>query len=190
MGATGDLLVVLAALRSPMSGRRIAERAGVSASQASKLLNDLSDAGLLTARAASPAILYELNRDHVLAPVLDLVVVAKSEWRRRIVEQVEGWRLPPEAVVLFGSVAAGEAQVDSDIDLLVVRPSDVPADDETWTTQLGDLASAVRRWTGNGIDLLDADQEELDGNQRLRQDVRRHGVVLLGHWHEPVGTRR
>lgn len=186
MGATGDLLAVLAALRSPMPIRRIAERAGVSPSQAGKLLAGLGDAGLVTAQATGPAILYQLNRDHVLAPAVDQVLAANVEWRRRVAGQVDGWRLPPDAVMLFGSVAAGAARADSDIDLLVVRPDSVPADDETWTTQLADLASAVRRWTGNGVDLLDADQRELSGNQRLLRGLRRDGVVLVGQWREPV----
>lgn len=190
MGVTGDVLAVLATLRSPLPIRRIAERAGVSPSQAGKLLAGLGDAGLVTAQAAGPAMLYQLNRDHVLAPAVAQIVAANVEWRQRIADQVNGWRLLPDAVMLFGSVATGAARAGSDIDLLVVRPDSVPADDDTWMSQLADLASAVRRWTGNSIDLLDADQRELCGNQRLLRSLRRDGVVLAGQWRQPLKAAR
>lgn len=185
MGATGDLLAVLATLRTPLSGRRIADDAGVSASQASNVLRRLTEDGLVTARTAGSSILYELNRDHVLAPAVELIVGANSEWRRRVIDEVNEWELRPDAVMLFGSLAAGTSAPARDIDLLVLRPDNVAADDETWTTQLADLATSVRRWTGNSVDLLDVDQAELNANERLQRDLRRHGIALVGRWPQP-----
>jgi hypothetical protein len=43
----------------------------------------------------------------------------------------------------------------SDIDLLVVRPDTVDADDPQWRTQLDGLASSVTAWTGNDTRILE-----------------------------------
>lgn len=148
MGVTGDVLVALASLRAPLSGRRIAERASVSATQAAKVLTALTDAGLVDATSAPPAILYGLNRDHVLASAVDAVVRARSAWRERLRAAVESWTLPAVAVAVFGSSATGTAGERSDIDLLVVRPEGTDADDERWSTQVAQVAQALTTWTG------------------------------------------
>lgn len=180
MGATGDILVALAALRAPLSGRRIAARAGVSPSQTSKVLMALADAGLVDATAARPAILYQLNREHVLAPVVDAAVAAKAEWQRRLRTMVQSWTLRPAAVALFGSAATGTASARSDIDVLVVRPDGTQADDEVWSSQLSDLARGIARWTGNDVDIVDSTRGELIANQRLLTTVRTDGSFVVG----------
>jgi predicted nucleotidyltransferase len=49
-----------------------------------------------------------------------------QEMVRRIVEAVH-----PDRVVLFGSRARGEAGPDSDVDLLMIAPSEAPSDERT-----------------------------------------------------------
>ena len=143
MGVTGDVLVALAALDRPLSGRRVAARANASTTQVLKVLGDLVDAGVVIATPAPPSLLFELNRDHVLAPVVAAIASASNSWRERLVEAISRWEPPADAVVLFGSAATGVADDRSDIDLLVVRPVDVGADDDTWASQVAALATAL-----------------------------------------------
>jgi len=180
MGVTGDVLVALAALRAPLSGRRIADRAEVSATQAAKVLHALAESGLVDTTNARPAILYELNRDHVLAPVIDAVVAARRAWRQRLRDAVEDWALPPVAVAVFGSSVSGVAHEGSDIDVLVVRPDRTDADEERWSTQVVDMARALTRWTGNHVDVVDSTVRELAANPRLLDEVHNHGDVVVG----------
>ena len=70
--------------------------------------------------------------------------------------------IQPQKIVLFGSAARGTMGRDSDIDLLVVRPRDVEADDDAWSEQLYEIANTVHRWTGNGTNIL-----ELGGTEVL-----------------------
>jgi predicted nucleotidyltransferase len=180
MGVTGDVLVALAGLRAPTSGRRVAERAGASPAHVATVLGALVDSGLAIATPAAPAILYELNRDHVLAPVVEGVVAARFEWRLRVAAAIERWVVPPVAVVLFGSAATGTGSAESDIDLLVVRPPSIELGDDVWAGQIDQLGGSVRRWTGNAVDILDLSSDELRDRRRLAGEIERDGVVLAG----------
>ncbi len=180
MGVTGDVLAALASLRAPLSGRRIAERARVSASQAAKVLADLTGAGLVDVTNARPAILYELNRDHVLAAAVEAPAAARGEWRRRLATTVQTWDPAPIGVIVFGSAASGAATAGSDIDLLVVRPAGTAAADDMWSSQVAELARALRRWTGNGVDIVDATARELAANRKLHAEVHENGLLVAG----------
>jgi predicted nucleotidyltransferase len=111
--------------------RAIARLADTSAGTTARELARLEDAGLVwsqmegrqryyTARSPSPVTragragealaTYDRSVDAILGSIL-----------RRLVEAYQ-----PEAVYLFGSQARGEADPDSDYDLLVVVPADAP----------------------------------------------------------------
>jgi len=111
--------------------RAIARLADTSAGTTARELARLEDAGLVwsqmegrqryyTARSPSPVAragragealaTYDRSVDAILGSIL-----------RRLVEAYQ-----PEAVYLFGSQARGEADPDSDYDLLVVVPADAP----------------------------------------------------------------
>ena len=66
----------------------------------------------------------------------------------RIVERlIDAYQ--PQRIYLFGSVARGEAGPDSDYDLLIVVPDDVPPD-----RQDSDLAYRALRGTGIAADVI------------------------------------
>ena len=111
--------------------RAIARLADTSAGTTARELARLEDAGLVwsqmegrqryyTARSPAPVAragragealaTYDRSVDAILGSIL-----------RRLVEAYQ-----PEAVYLFGSQARGEADPDSDYDLLVVVPADAP----------------------------------------------------------------
>jgi predicted nucleotidyltransferase len=87
-------------------------------------------------------------------------------------------------MVLFGSAARRDGGDDSDIDLLLVRPDDVDADDQTWAEQRHDLAQSVERWTGNRAQIVDLSTSELAQARRRKEppvgELQVDGIVLAG----------
>jgi predicted nucleotidyltransferase len=85
---------------------------------------------------------------------------------------------------MFGSAARGDGGTQSDIDLLVIRPSDVEDDNPTWRAQVADLKDQIRRWTGNHAQIVElADEEAVrlhEGEQAIVADLRTDAVVLYG----------
>ncbi len=69
---------------------------------------------------------------------------------------------------------------DSDIDLFVVRPAGVEADDEAWRGHVEQLAVLVTRWTGNDTRMLEY------GEQELVEESRRGDPVLTVIAHEGI----
>lgn len=186
-GATGDVLVALHDADRAMSGRRVADRAGRSTAQVAVVLRDLADAGLVTEQPVPPAILYELNDEHVLFPVVEAMAAARTLWRDRLQALVADWERPPIAVVVFGSSATGRAAPDSDIDVLVVRAPDL-ADDDRWQLQLLELTVQLFRWTGSDVDLIEVAPAELRRNRRLLREVAAHGIVVAGSLPTPASA--
>ena len=80
-------------------------------------------------------------------PAVVTLLGLEDELRVRIAEHVAGWRPPPASLVVYCSVARGEATAGSDLDLLVVRPDTIEPDDVTWEAEVADLADRLHRWT-------------------------------------------
>lgn len=72
---------------------------------------------------------------------------------------------------IFGSAARADGNSQSDIDLLVVRPSGVDAEDPIWRRQLDDLATAVLNWTGNDAGVVELPEQDLSKLRRRRPPV-------------------
>ena len=162
-----DVLVVLAGSTKPRSGRELARRAGRSNTGVQHVLDRLVEHGLVSREEVGRTFLYELNRDHLLAPVVEQMAGARAELVRRLRDAIDGWEIPPAHASLFGSAARGDGDASSDIDLLVVRPADVDPDDAGWCGQVDGLADLVRRWTGNNAGIAEVSEGELP---RLRKD--------------------
>lgn len=166
-GVDADVLVVLAGSTKPRSGRELARRAGRSNTGVQHVLDRLVEHGLVNREEVGRTFLYELNRDHLLAPTVEQMAGARAELVRRLRDVIDGWEVPPVHASLFGSAARGDGDASSDIDLLVVRPADVDPDDSDWRGQLDGLADLVRRWTGNNAGIAEVSEGELP---RLRKD--------------------
>ena len=85
-------------------------------------------------------------------------------------------------VVLFGSVARGEAAPQSDLDLLVVRSADCDPDEPVWQEQLSKLQAHASAWTGNDTRVLEFGDQEITGRepQQVLTDATRDGIELYG----------
>ena len=86
--------------------------------------------------------------------------------------------------VVFGSMATGEAEAGSDIDVLLVRAADVDEEDEGWHEAVERFRAAARELTGNPVSVLEVSQQQLtvrlESGDALWRDIAEHGVVIHG----------
>lgn len=180
-----EVLTVLAGTTRPLTGRevgRLVRRGSLSGVQ--KVLNRLTDHGLVSVQEAGPALLYVLNRDHLAAPLVEGLARLRTELFARIRKQLAAWRVRPLSAALFGSVARGDGDLSSDVDVFLVRPDDVDADDPQWREQVAELTAAITRWSGNAVSMIEASAEEAramsERNEPVVGDLIRDAVPLAG----------
>lgn len=180
-----DVLTVLARTEAPLTGRKVAalaRRGSQPAVQA--ILDRLVEHGVVLAQPAGSAVLYTLNRDHLLAGAVLVAVAARESLLARLRQQIGAWPVSAVHTSLFGSAARGEAGPKSDLDVLVVRRDDVKGDDPSWAAQLADLESLVVSWTGNRLAWFETDRSGLataiSEGEPLLNSLRVDGIHLTG----------
>lgn len=184
-GIEGDVLAVLAGTTAPLTGRQITRLAARGTSPSvSAALDRLVDQGLVHRQAAGRAYLHTLNRDHVAAPVVAGLAGLRGELLRRLRDTLAQWELPPVHASMFGSAARGDGDASSDIDLLVIRPQGVDADEASWRDQVDALGESVLAWTGNHAGISELAEGELVELRRkpppILKDLRTDGIDLAG----------
>lgn len=183
-GTESSVLRVLAKTNVYLSGSEIARQAGVSHPTAIRVLRRFVSQGLVNDSEAGRAQLYVLNREHLAAkPLLDLVYL-KSKLTEYLAGAFASWDIVPMNATLFGSMARGEGDATSDIDLLVVRPESVPIGDRNWEGETYVLTRTVYGWTGNQLALIEVGEEELESLSARRpsvvEEVTRDGIHVFG----------
>jgi hypothetical protein len=180
----GDVLAALARSGQPLTGRGVAELVAdrASASGVKAALRSLVASGLVTAESHRPVILYRLNRHHLAAGSIESLANLRGRLLDKIREHIAAWSVPARGAYLFGSAARGEGTVESDIDVLIVRPDELNAGDPTWIGQLHAFASDVTAWTGNDCRVTDFSERELGellaSPERLAKDLRSDAINL------------
>jgi len=173
-GARGAALAVLLRTGAPLTGRRvhalIADRHSLGAVQ--QALRDLDRLGLITTEVIGRAGVHRINEGHAaIAPLRALA--SPIEMLTRVVEEtVQG----VEAVIVFGSVARGDAHADSDVDLVVIAP-------EAWDGR-AELQQQIHERLGNDCDVLHltGDHFKLSSEDRepVVSEILRDGIALVG----------
>jgi predicted nucleotidyltransferase len=178
------VLVTLAGTTRPLTGRQIARVCGRSKTGVAVVLQRLVEQGTLDVLEAGSSLLYTLNREHLVAPAVIQLAGIRQELLRRLADEVSTWEPPALSVALFGSVARGDGDSESDIDLLIIRPGDVDEENETWRAQLDAFAEHVLRWTGNHSQFAELSQSDIRRLVRdeapILDDLRRDAVDLAG----------
>lgn len=184
-GVDGDVLRVLSATHEQMTGRQIHRMVGRGSNRTVQLaLDRLAREGLVDVREYGPSKLYSFNLDHLAAgPVLALIGL-RTRLVDRLRSELEAWRPAPAYAALFGSAARGEGDSESDIDVLIVRPDGVDAEDERWRGQVAALERQLPRWTGNraGISELSIAEARrlLAERPPILDELRRDAIPLKG----------
>lgn len=179
----GPVLAVLAATTRALSVREVARLvARGSFEGVRKALLRLTEHGLVRVYEAGNATLYTLNRSHVAAPAVELLVDLRAELLRRITEAVAGWEVAPIHASVFGSAARGDGDTASDIDVFLVRPRRVAADDPVWRAQTDMLAEQIHAWSGNHLGLAEVSETELPRVARTAagRNIRNDGIAIVG----------
>jgi predicted nucleotidyltransferase len=186
----GALLQTLARLEQPVTRRQLASAAGVSPSNASAVVEDLIRAGIVSETMAGRSSMVALNRGHLAAgPVLALAGL-RGELVRRIRERLSAW---PDLLGawLFGSVARGDADSDSDVDLLIVA-DDLRSND--LHERLAQLHADVRSWTGNDLQLVEHSSASwrklVRAKNPLVEQIRLDGIALTASGRSLLERRR
>lgn len=191
LGSTAKvrLLRAVLPLAGAVSGREARELAGVrSQSGAQQALMQLAQLGILHEERIRGARLYRVNREHHLVPAIRALFEAEQSRagavRDVVRQQLESKDLLVRVhfVVLFGSVARGDARPDSDVDLLVVT------DSARYTARVSDALheAAERAERTLGVRLsplvmaLPRLRERYRAGDPLLHNIETEGRVLLG----------
>lgn len=170
--------MVLVGITMPMTGRQISRLVETGSQKGvSSVLERLNKQGLVNVVEAGNANLYSLNREHVAAPAVEALKDLRGKLFDRMVSAINEWRILPESVAIFGSAVRGDGRVDSDIDILIVKPAklyfnhpeDVDRNKEeseegytiAWNTQLFEFSRQIYRWSGNQASLIQATRSQL-----------------------------
>lgn len=179
-GVRGAVLSVLAHTDVELTIRQIAERSDASPTMVSKVVDDLVILGVVDRRSAGRSYQVSLSTA-VAADIVRRLAGLRSEVLDRMRTLARGIEPAPRNVTVFGSFAQGTARAASDIDLLIVRPSDQPEDDR-WTEAVGRFVDGVSTIAGSPVADIHISEDELEEalNQRLTGAVLREGITLAG----------
>lgn len=198
-GSTAKVRILRAVLplTGAVSGREARELAGVrSQSGAQQALAQLAQLGILSEERIRGARLYRVNREHHLVPVIRALFEAEqaraSALRDVVRQRLESKDLLVRVhfVVLFGSVARGEARPGSDVDLLVV------IDTSEFSARVNDAMQEAAEHAERALGVrlsplvlaLPRLRERYRAGDPLLHDIEAEGRVLLGgSLHEMVG---
>lgn len=193
-GAQGRILAALARTTAEVNLRTLADLAGVSPAQATRVLSKLVDLGVVHRREAPPSALFQLARGNIAARLVTRLAALREVTLDELAALAEN--LTPQAVnvTLFGSFARGEARTSSDIDVLVVRAVGTPEDDEEWSELLGTFTDGARDRTGNPVNIVEVGESEVGRLLRSRRPVWKNlltdGLKIAGERLESLRSRR
>ena len=174
-GARGAVLAALLRTDIPLTGRQIHALVSDDYSlwTVQEALKALTQLGIVNTQTIGRAGVHTINEDHVsvapLRALLDPITALTDTVREAVGNDVK-------TVILFGSIARGEANIHSDVDLAVIAPAG-------WDGR-ADLEDAVRIRLGNNCDVLVFTPEDFtrlaDIGEPVVREILTEGVALIG----------
>jgi predicted nucleotidyltransferase len=174
-GARGAVLAALLRTDAPLTGRQVHALVSDDYSlwTVQEVLKSLTQLGLVNTQTIGRAGVHTINEDHVsVAPLrvlLDPISALTDTVREAVGHDVK-------TVILFGSIARGEANLHSDVDLAVIAPAG-------WDGRT-DLEDAIRTRLGNACDVLVFTFEDFTRLSGTREpvigEILTNGIALIG----------
>jgi DNA-binding transcriptional ArsR family regulator len=192
----GPVLAALARSGRPMTVGDVArEMPRGSEVGVRRSLARLVEQGIVRATEMGRNRVHELNRDHIAAPVADLLAGLRLELWKRLRAHLAAWNPKPLYGCVFGSAARGDGDSESDIDVLLVH-APFPGDSDPrrksaglsnqvagfateamslqltksqvtkWRRQVDELHQLVRAWTGNPLQTVEMSSFEWADHKR------------------------
>ena len=150
--------------------------------------------GLVERREAPPSALFRLVDDNVGPRVVRALSRSRETVLAELGSQAETLEPSPVSVIVFGSFARGEAEADSDLDVLFVQPKSTNDDDYRWAAAVEGWRQFARRLTGNRVEVVETSESNvgrfLRSHKTLWADIVRDGVVVYGKSLESLRERR
>jgi predicted nucleotidyltransferase len=174
-GARGAVLSALLRTDARLTGRQVhalvSDRHSLWSVQ--EALKAWVQLGVVDTEIIGRAVVHSINEDHYavtpLRSLLDPMTALTNTAAQIVGEDVE-------AVIVFGSVARGEAKEGSDIDLAVIAQSD-------WGGRV-DLEDAVQKRLGNDCDVLIFTAKEFTdlaaAHEPVVDEILVDGIPLIG----------
>jgi predicted nucleotidyltransferase len=183
-GAQGEILAVLAETTAHLNLTTISRLAGVSVAQASRVLPGLVHLGLVERVEAPPSALFRLVDENLAGRLVRSMTDLHSLALRAVGDGSALQKARPELVIVFGSFARGEADADSDLDLVIVRPLEISEDDPAWADSIISLDQDLSRALGNPVNILEIGVNDLERRLKSRvelwKSIRTEGIVVYG----------
>lgn len=180
----GDVLRVLAGTELALTGREVAAMAGRGSHKGVlDSLHRLTAHGLVKRVPLNRAYLFTLNRDHIAAEAVELLMALRGKLFGLIEKEIGAWEIAPLHASVFGSTARGDGGLESDIDVLIVYAPGM-SEDERWRIQVDALRDRIEAWTGNQANLVEKSVAQLAELVRRRRpivaELRSDAVVVAG----------
>jgi len=177
----GDLLAVLASAEKSFTTGDLQRQIGHTLAGIRKTLQRLVSQGIVLEQPAGPAVLYTLNREHLAAPAIATLAALRAALFEQMRDDIAAWKIRTPFAAVFGSTARGDSRVDSDVDVFIIRPDSIDADDDVWRAQVTQLEHRMNAWTGNDVRALEFAADALQrGGEPVLADVERDGIVVAG----------
>jgi len=177
--ATNDILLFLTNHRfKQFSQREVADQIGHSQQTARRAINTLVENGLVVESPESNQRLVRINRERLAVPDDPLLRIPQPEFQKPVkaaVDELTGCLDGLIGIVLYGSVARGEADRRSDIDLWVLTTTDRAPNQREANAVGSDLEDA--EFDGNRY-AYDIDVETVQGIPTYTEDIRQ--IVVSG----------
>ena len=167
-GVQGRVLGVLSRTETEMTIRTLANLAEASPQQATVVVTHLVDLGVVSRREAGSSSLVRLERENEAARVVLALARLSESTMDRLADAARRVEPAPVSLIVFGSFARGEADTESDLDILAVRSSQVAADDNEWIDSLGKWEVDARKIVGNPVNMMVVSFDEVPALLRRR----------------------
>jgi len=177
--ATNDILLFLTNHRfKQFSQREVADQIGHSQQTVRRAVNTLVENGLVVESPENNQRLVRINRERLAVPDDPLLRIPQPEFQKPVkaaVDELTGCLDGLIGIVLYGSVARGEADRRSDIDLWVLTTTDRAPNQREANAVGSDLEDA--EFDGNRY-AYDIDVETVQGIPTYTEDIRQ--IVVSG----------
>lgn len=139
---------------------------------------------MIERREVPPSSLFRLVPEHVATRALLQLADARAVVITEMGRAASRIRPVPVSMIAFGSFSRGDSEIDLDIDVVIVRPTGIDADDDRWNQTIERWRTTVSRVAGNTVEILDVDAEsvaaKLSSGTQLWRDIHRDGQVVFG----------